>query len=157
MAEPIPQKPSALDESKKDTVRINLPPVTSKSTTGVPANPPTVKIRPASAPVSPEEEAKQETAVMGRPAAPAAPKSDTSRVAVPAAKPSAPEVPRPTVKLRREDDAPVAATVAPATKAAPTMAPVVAAAPSGADTGLAMTAMLVSLITLAYLAVVALG
>lgn len=157
MAEPIPQQSPKSDESKKDTVRINLPPGTSRNATGAPLSPPTVKLRPASGPRSPQEEAKQETAVMGRPLAPAQPKSDTSRVTVTAARPSMPEVPRPTVRLRRDDEAPatVAATAAPTMKA--TLAPVVAAAPSGGDTGLAVAAMAVSLITLAYLAVVALG
>jgi len=155
MADRIPQQPTPSDESKKDTVRINLPPGVGKGT--APGSPPTVKLRPAGAPVSPAEEAKQETAVMGRPVAAPQSKSDTSRVAVPAAKPSVPETPRPTVKLRREEPVPAAPSVAvvPVAAAAPVVAPV--AAPSGLDTGLALAAMAVSVLVLAYLALVALG
>ncbi len=153
MADQIPQQPSPSDESKKDTVRINLPPGIGKPAAA--GSPPTVKLRPAGAPVSAAEEAKQETAVMGRPMAAPQQKSDTSRVTVPAAKPSVPETPRPTVKLRREEPVPTAPTAAPAAAAVPVVTPV--AAPSGADTGLAVAAMVVSVIVLAYLAVVAFG
>ena len=64
--------------------------------------PPPPKPKAPGPAVNPEEEAKKETAVMGRPAEAPKPKKDTSRVQVTAAKPATPEAPRPTVKLRRE-------------------------------------------------------
>lgn len=134
-------------DSKKDTVRINLPAgVTGRA--GAPASSGSATQR-----VKAEDEAKKETAVMGSPVPGA--KKDTSRVQVAAAKPSTPEMPRPTVRLRREET-PTPATVAP-TMSAPVMAPVVAAAPSGAEVGLAVGAMVLSVAVLVYLAVVALG
>ena len=142
MAEDRPeQQPRPEEESKKDTVRINLPP----GMTGRPGAP-AVKIKPG-----PEDESKTETAVMGKPAATPKPKADTSRVEVAAAKPTIPEMPRPTVKLRQaETVAPVTAvTAAPARPAEP------AAVVSGGIPGLAIAAMVLSLLVLAYLFVLA--
>ncbi|MCX7886233.1 MAG: hypothetical protein N3B01_03105 [Verrucomicrobiae bacterium] len=87
-------------ESKKDTVRINLPP----------------GVQPAAAkPVAASEQAKKETAMMGMPSEP---KKDTSRVAVPTAKPAGTDVPRPTVRLRREPiPTPAGVTATPTTAA----------------------------------------
>jgi translation initiation factor IF-2 len=109
------------------------------------------------APAVPEDEAKKETAVMGMPVTTPKPKKDTSRVQVTAAKPAVPEMPRPTVKLKREEPAaaPAAAATAPAAAVAPGRA--MAAAPSGADTGLAIGALVLSLAVLGYLASVALS
>jgi len=74
-------------ESKKDTVRINLPagatPAGGKRDTSAMATDP----------------AKKETAMMGMPSQP---KKETSRVAVPTTKPPMTDMPRPTVRLRRE-------------------------------------------------------
>jgi hypothetical protein len=129
------------DESKKDTVRINLPPgLAGKAAAPATGMAPTVKLRPSPAPAAaPEEEAKKETAVMGMPVAVPQPKKDTSRVAVPAAKPAGPvaakpavpEVPRPTVKLKREE-----APVAPPPPAAKPVEPVPAPQPAGAQTSI---------------------
>jgi hypothetical protein len=144
MAEDRPeQQPRPEEESKKDTVRINLPP----GMTGRPGAP-AVKIKPG-----PEDEAKKETAVMGKPAATPKPKADTSRVEVAAAKPTVPEMPRPTVKLRQAD------TVAPvtATTAAPARPAAQAVAVSGGNPGMTVAAMVLSILVLAYLAVLALG
>ena len=136
------------EESKKDTVRINLPVgVGGRSGTPVPPGPPTQKLKP-------EQEAKKETAVMGAPVPVA--KKDTSRVQVAAAKPTAPEMPRPTVRLRREETAAAGAT-APAAPVAAAAGPVMATSASGADIGLAIGAMVLSIGVLVYLAVVALG
>ncbi|MBM3860922.1 MAG: hypothetical protein FJ395_14920 [Verrucomicrobia bacterium] len=73
------------EESKKDTVRINLPAGTQ------PAKRDTAAMS--------ADQTKKETAMMGMPGDP---KKDTSRVAVPSAKPAMPDMPRPTVRLRRE-------------------------------------------------------
>ena len=73
------------NESKKDTVRINLPPgMTTPSSK-----------RDTSA--MGVDQTKKETAMMGMPSEA---KKETSRVAVPAAKPVASDMPRPTVRLR---------------------------------------------------------
>jgi hypothetical protein len=141
------------DESKKDTVRINLPP--GLIGRGAPT-PPSTKTKPITPVPAPEDEAKKETAVMGKPVTAPKPKSDTSRVQVPGAKPTVPETPRPTVKLRREVEAPVAAPAAPAAAPLqPVMAP--AAAPSGADAVLAVGAMVLSIAVLVYLAMLSMG
>lgn len=143
MADPRPME----DESKKDTVRINLPAGgPARAATPVPPGPPTQKLKP-------EGDPKKDTAVMGTPAP--QPKRDTSRVQVAAAKPTAPETPRPTVRLRREESAAPSAIVAPS--AAPAPAPVIALKPSGAEVSLAVGAMVLSIAVLAYLASVALG
>ena len=137
------------EESKKDTVRINLPVgVTGRSGGSIPPGPPTQKLKP-------EQEAKKETAVMGAPV-PAA-KKDTSRVQVAAAKPSAPEMPRPTVRLRREESAPSAPAAAPVAPVAVAHGPAVATAASGADIVLAIGAMLLSIGVLVYLVIVVRG
>jgi hypothetical protein len=144
------------DESKKDTVRINLPPgLAGKTAAPAAGGPSTVKLKPAAAPPT-EDEAKKETAVMGRPAETPKPKSDTSRVQVAGAKAGAPpETPRPTVKLKQAEP-PVAAK-----PAAPTPAPAQAAAPaaggeiSGALAGLSLAAMVMAIATAVYLAMLA--
>jgi len=169
------------EESKKDTVRINLPPgLTARGAppppTAVPPPPP--KPRAPGPPVNPEEEAKKETAVMGRPTEAPKPKKDTSRVQVTAAKPAAPEAPRPAVKLRREEEGvvppapappppgipvpaapPAAAPTAPGLKPPPTgrvippPRPVAAAAgPTAVDLVLSMLALVLSLAVAGYLA-----
>jgi hypothetical protein len=139
------------EESKKDTVRINLPTgVAGRPGTPVPPGPPTQKLKP-------EQDAKKETAVMGAPA-PAA-KKDTSRVQVAAAKPSTPDMPRPTVRLRREEGS-TQATSAPTAPAAAPMAPVAVVAaegPGGAAVGLSVGAMLFSVAVVVYLAMVAMS
>ena len=136
------------EESKKDTVRINLPTnAPGRTGTPVPPGPPTQRLKT-------EEEAKKETAVMG--ASASGSKKDTSRVQVAAAKPSTPEMPRPTVRLRRDEGPTGPATVAPASVSmAP--APATAAAATGAEVGLAVGAMVLSIAVLVYLAVVAMG
>jgi hypothetical protein len=110
-------------ESKKDTVRINLPP----SMTPPSAKPKTEEqakhdtsamaiddqAKRATAPVG-VDQTKKETAMMGMPSEA---KKETSRVAVPTAKTAMSDMPRPTVRLRRE---PIPAT--PATAAATTTA-----------------------------------
>jgi outer membrane biosynthesis protein TonB len=151
------------EESKKDTVRINLPPgITGRSSSVTP--PPSAPVqRPPSTPTNPEEEAKKETSVMGRPTEAPKPKKDTSRVQVAAAKPITAETPRPTVKLRREDEAPVpaapaATAAAPAGKAArPAAAPAAAATPGGLEMGLSLAALVLSIAVAGYLAFVAFG
>jgi outer membrane biosynthesis protein TonB len=150
---PEPVKPE--EESKKDTVRINLPPgLTGRASPTGPTSAPPAKPKPVTPPDSPEDEAKRETAVMGKPAVTPKPKSDTSRVQVASAKPAVPETPRPSVKLRREPEAVAGAMAAAGPAAQPAMA---AAAPSGAETGLAVAAMILSVAVLAYLAVLAMG
>jgi hypothetical protein len=83
------------DESKKDTVRINLPPGLMTPGSKPKAEDPSKRETSAMGP----DQAKKETAMMGMPAEA---KKETSRVAVPAAKPPASDMPRPTVRLRRE-------------------------------------------------------
>ena len=156
MADEKPPQPSPDEESKKDTVRINLPPgLTGRSTTPTPAGAPPARPIPAGPPATPEDESKKETAVMGTPVAAPKPKKDTSRVQVSAAKPAVPEMPRPTVKLKR-DEAPAA--VSPTVAAtAPAARPAAVAAPSGADAGLAFVAIVLSLAVLGYLAFLVYG
>jgi hypothetical protein len=140
------------DESKKDTVRINLPPgLTGKTAAPAPGGPATVKLKPAA---SGEDEAKKETAVMGKPAETPKPKSDTSRVQVSSAKPGVPETPRPTVKLKQPEAAPAAR---PATTAAAPAAAAAAAEPSGALAGLSLAAMVLAVVVAAYLGMLAFG
>jgi hypothetical protein len=160
MADEKPQIPPP-DESKKDTVRINLPAGLAGKATAAPAGvTPTVKLRPSPAPGAPPDEAKKETAVMGAPVTPPKPKKDTSRVEVPAAKPTVPEVPRPTVKLKREE-APVemptvasapAPTVAPTTMSSAGPSPIMMkSGPSAIDVVLSVVAMIASLAVVGYL------
>jgi hypothetical protein len=174
-----PDQIQRAEESKKDTVRINLPPgLTGRgappSPSAVPPPPPKPKA-PGPA-VNPEEEAKKETAVMGRPAEAPKPKKDTSRVQVTAAKPATPEAPRPTVKLRREDEgappapapgaAPAAASTTPGLKPPPTtravpgpkpVAAAMAGGPSGFDVVLSLVALVLSLAVAGYLAFLTFG
>jgi hypothetical protein len=188
---PMPPKD---EESKKDTVRINLPPsVTGKppqkpgSATQpvggsdvtqplVPPGPPPARpvmpdvtqpitppgtTQPLAAPGAPSDEAKKETAIMGKPPATAVPKADTSRVTVSSStSPTvAPESPRPTVKLRRETEVPAAAT-APAPETAPAPkppGPSTSVVTSGVDAGLALAAMVLSLAVVGYLAYLVFG
>ncbi|MGA2139552.1 MAG: hypothetical protein ABSH14_11875 [Verrucomicrobiia bacterium] len=169
-----PDQIQRAEESKKDTVRINLPPgLTGRgappSPSAVPPPPP--KPKAPGPPVNPEEEAKKETAVMGRPAEAPKPKKDTSRVQVTAAKPATPEAPRPTVKLRREDEGvpptpvPAAASTTPGLKPPPTTRAVpgprpvaaMAGAPSGLEIVLSLVALVLSLAVAGYLAFITFG
>jgi len=119
------------DESKKDTVRINLPaipgqPARTPAVPGVPQVPrPTVQIpSPTDLPGQPvvasaptgaaASDVKKETAMMNLPPAQ---KKETAPVMT-AAKPIAPDMPRPTVRLRREPGV-----GAPAAGAAPAATP----------------------------------
>ena len=163
------------EESKKDTVRINLPPgLTGRGgpgagAPGAGAAPPSPMAKPKvpGAPGSPEDEAKRETSVMARPAEAPKPKKDTSRVQVVAAKPITTGGARPTIKLQHEDEAPAAAEPAAAVmpggpsakgaKPAARPAPVGAGAPSGAEASLSLVAMVLSLAVVGYLAYIALG
>jgi hypothetical protein len=153
MADETPQRPA--EELKKDTVRINLPPgLTGRSATPSITPPtPAPSNRPPATPASPEEEAKKETAVMGRPAEAPKPKKDTSRVQVTAAKPVAPESPRPTVKLRQ--DAAPAPAAAGTSAAAPAAAPAMAGASDGGGGALSLVAMVLSIAVAGYLAFLA--
>jgi hypothetical protein len=110
MAEPI-KIPE--EDSKKDTVRINLPPA-------VPNRAPTPAAKHDTSRINTADEAKKETAMMGgsfpseastdknqtmlmgTPIPSSDAKKETSRVTVPSSKPTVPEMPRPTVRLRRE-------------------------------------------------------
>jgi len=135
MAEEKPvQQPKPEEESKKDTVRINLPP-------GMTDRPPvpTVKIKTGS-------EDGMKTGVAKTPSVP------NPKVEVAAAKPTIPEMPRPTVKLR-QPDAPVSvpATTAPVRAATPVVME------CGGNSGMIVAAMALSILVLAYLAVLALG
>jgi len=158
MADEIQGRPP--EESKKDTVRINLPPGLAGrgAPPAGPTPPPGAKIIPTPAPTtsSPEEEAKKETAVLGRPVEAPKPKKDTSRVQVVAARPSSPSV-----KLRRDEPAPAAPAAATAVASAPSAPPpspvMMASAPSGAETGLALAAMVLSIAVAGYLAWIAFG
>ncbi len=156
MADEIQGRPA--EESKKDTVRINLPPGLAgrgPAPSG-PLPPPGSKIVPTPAPAaSPEEEAKKETAVLGRPVEAPKPKKDTSRVQVVAARPTSPGV-----KLRRDEPVP-AAPAAAAPAAAPTAQAhsqvMMAAGPSGGDVGLSVVAMVLSIVVAGYLAWIVFG
>jgi hypothetical protein len=159
------------EESKKDTVRINLPPgLTGRGGSGAGAPgagappSPTAKPKAPGSPASPEDEAKRETSVMARPTEAPKPKKDTSRVQVVAAKPITAGGARPTIKLQHEEQAPAAPEPAAAAgpsgkgaKPAATPAPAGAGAPSGAESGLSLVAMVLSLAVVGYLAYIALG
>ena len=167
------------EESKKDTVRINLPP----------------GMTPPNGKPKPEEKAKRDTSAMGGDQAkketammgmPAEAKKETSRVAVPATKPATSDMPRPTVRLRREPIPGVPAgaattttaaraqvpemprptvklkveeaasvtdeTTAPSTRVPSTPAPVtIEAGPGGLDIGLSLLAAAASVAVLGYL------
>jgi hypothetical protein len=159
-----PKRPE--EESKKDTVRINLPPgLTGRGAPGSGAPPPAARPKPQGTPVSPEEEAKKETAVMPRPVEAPKPKKDTSRVQVVAAKPITADAGRPLVKLRREDEAapeaaaPAPGAAAPAGKGAkPAPAHVYAGgAPSATESILSIAAIVLSVAVAGYLAYIAFG
>jgi outer membrane biosynthesis protein TonB len=164
MADENAEQNKPQEESKKDTVRINLPPgLTGRggppSTTPPPAAKPQTP-RPAG---TPEEEAKKETAVMSRPAEVPRPKKDTSRVQVVAAKPIVAGADRPSIKLHREEEAaPAPAAAAPGAaapgKGAKPAKPVAAgAALSGADAAMSIVAMVLSVVLAGYLAYIAFG
>jgi len=168
MADEIPEQNRPAEESKKDTVRINLPPgITGRGAPGTGAPPPSPMAKPKvpGSLGSPEDEAKRETSVMARPTEAPKPKKDTSRVQVVAAKPITADTARPPVKLRREDDAPPApesagpAGAAQAGKGAkPAPRPVsVGGAPSGAEAGLSIVAIVLTLAVAGYLAYIAFG
>ncbi|MGD1019121.1 MAG: hypothetical protein ABSA12_07355 [Verrucomicrobiia bacterium] len=167
MADEHPEQKRPEEESKKDTVRINLPPgLTGRGGPSTGAPPPIAKPKAPGAPANPEEEAKKETAVMSRPTEAPKPKKDTSRVQVVAAKPITADSPRPTIKLQREDGAPPAPEAAaatpgagPAGKAVKPVRPVSvgAGAPSGVEAALSIVAIVLSLAVAGYLAYIAFG
>ena len=153
MADETPQRPA--EESKKDTVRINLPPgLTGRGAPPSITPSPAPSLRPSGPPASPEEEAKKETSVMGRPAEAPKPKKDTSRVQVTAAKPATPESPRPTVKLQREA-APAPAAAAAGIPAPARAAPAMAGASDVGGGPLSLVAMVLSIAVAGYLAFLA--
>jgi hypothetical protein len=163
MADEIPEQKRPEEESKKDTVRINLPPgLTGRGAPGTGAAPPSPMAKPKvpGSPSSPEEEAKKETAVLGRPTGAPRPKKDTSRVQVVAAKPITADS-RPPVKLIRENEPSAAPESAgPAGPVAgkgakPAPRPASVGAPSGADAGLSIAAMVLALAVAGYLAYIA--
>lgn len=142
MAEPIITPD---DESKKDTVRINLPPnAASRLPSPLPkavseqAKHDTAPVGSDQAkketsmmgmpPAAGDSQAKKQTMLMGSPIPPSEAKKETSRVAVPSVKPAVPEMPRPTVRLRRDAPSspasPQPAAPAPASGVAPATAPV---------------------------------
>ena len=159
-----PKRPE--EESKKDTVRINLPPgLTGRGGPGSGAPPSAAKPKPPGTPVSSEEEAKKETTVMPRPTEAPKPKKDTSRVQVVSAKPIGTDAGRPAVKLRREDEAvpePSGPAVAgtPAGKAAvrgPSPAYAAAGAPGTGESAMSVVAIILSVAVAGYLAYIAFG
>jgi hypothetical protein len=157
MADEIPEQIRPEEDAKKDTVRINLPPgLTGRSSSPIGA--PAGKPGPPGVPI---DESKRTTAIMGRSAETPKPKQDTSRVQVAAAKPGTPETPRPSVKLRQDEavpaPAPAPATAKTTTTPAARTAPAAAAAPSGAETGLSLLAIVLSIAVAAYLAMLAFG
>ena len=157
MADEKPQQNASEDESKKDTVRINLPAGLAGRPAAAPAptGPATVKLKPAPPVPAPEEESKKETAVMGKPTTAPKPKSDTSRVQVAGAKPGTPEMPRPTVKLRQPEAPAPSGAPAAAAPVTPVAVPMGVAEPSGAQAGLALGAMVFSIAVAVYLAMLA--
>jgi hypothetical protein len=162
MADEIPEQKRPEEESKKDTVRINLPPgLTGRGTPGPGGAPsPMAKPKVPGSPGSPEDEAKRETSVMSRPTEAPKPKKDTSRVQVVAAKPITADGTRPPVKLVRDEPAaaPEAATAATTAKGAkPAPRPAAVGAPSGAEAGLSIFAMILSLAVAGFLAYIAFG
>src|SRR5258707_923621 len=113
MADEIPEQNKPQEESKKDTVRINLPPGLAGRGGAPSVTPPaSVPLRPTAPSANPADEAKKETAVMGRPVEAPKPKKDTARVQVSPAKPAATEA-RPALKLRQEEEATPAPAVTP--------------------------------------------
>lgn len=153
MADEIPEQSRPAEESKKDTVRINLPPGLAGrgAAPSGPMPPPGSKIVPSPGPsTSPEEEAKKETAVLGRPVEAPKPKKDTSRVQVVAARSAVPEAQRPAVKLRRDEPAPASATAT--ASAGPAAMHTMVSVPSGGDVGLSVVAMVLSIGVAGYLA-----
>jgi len=160
MADEIPEQNKPQEESKKDTVRINLPPGLAGRGGAPSVTPPAgVPLRPTPPSANPADEAKKETAVMGRPVEAPKPKKDTSRVQVSPAKPAMPEA-RPALKLRPEEEAtpaPAAASAsATAGKApAPARAPAMAYASDGPSAGLSLAAMVLSIAVAGFLAFVA--
>src|ERR1043166_4433076 len=95
MADEKPPQPTPDEESKKDTVRINLPPgLTGRSPAPAPVGAPAAKPKPTGPPPAPEDESKRTTAVLGTPVATPKPKKDTSRLQVSAAQTAVPEMPR---------------------------------------------------------------
>jgi hypothetical protein len=160
MADQDPEQTRPEEESKKDTVRINLPHGLAGrgSAPSVPTAAPAPKPTAAVPAFGPEEEAKKETAIMGRPAEVPKPKQETSRVQVAASKPAVPETPRPTVKLRQEEAIPAPAPAAAKTPGAAAPASRAAtAAPSGAAVALSLAAVVLSIVMAAYLAMLAFG
>jgi hypothetical protein len=150
MADEIPEQSRPAEESKKDTVRINLPPGLAGrgAVPSGPMPPPGAKIVPSPGPAgSPEEEAKKETAVLGRPVEAPRPKKDTSRVQVVAARPAGPDAQRPAVKLRHDEPAPASATAM-----APSSVRTTVVVPSGGGAGLSVVAMVLSIGVAGYLA-----
>jgi len=140
------------EDSKKDTVRINLPPVTHIGT-APPGGPATVKLSlsPTGGPIQTPEE-KEATAIIGKTPPIARVKADTSQVDMGVGKRPVAPTPRPTVKLRREPE-PVAA--APAVDAtASVAAPGVVSESGDSENGLAIAAMALALVVMAYLAYV---
>ena len=160
-----PRRPE--EESKKDTVRINLPPgLTGRGAPGSGAPPPAAKPKPPGVPVNPEEEAKKETAVLPRPVEAPRPKKDTSRVQVVAAKPITADASRPAVKLRREEEAAqepsgaasAGAAAGKAARSGPSPAYVAAGAPGAAEQpALSVVAIVLSIAVAGYLAYIAFG
>jgi hypothetical protein len=161
MADEIPEQKRPEEESKKDTVRINLPPgIAGRGTPGPGGAPPAAKPKLPGSPASPEDEAKRETSVMSRPTEAPKPKKDTSRVQVVAAKPITADGTRPPVKLVRDEPspAPEVAAAAPAAKGAkPAPRPPAVGAPSGAEAGLSVFAMVLSIAVAGYLAYIVFG
>jgi hypothetical protein len=158
-----PNRPA--EESKKDTVRINLPPgLTGRGAPGTGAPSPMAKPKPQGTPIVPEEEAKKETSVMPRPVEAPKPKKDTSRVQVVAAKPITAEAARPSIKLHHEA-APGAEAVGTAPAAGPAgkggqPAPrsVAAGGPASAmESMLSVVALVLSIAVAGYLAYIAFG
>ena len=160
MADQNPEQTRPEEESKKDTVRINLPHGLAgrSSAPGVPTGAPGSKSIPAVPTIGSEEEAKKETAILGRPAEVPKPKQETSRVQVAASKPAVPETPRPTVKLRQEEAIPAPApAAAKGPVAAASHSRPATATPSGAAVGLSLVALVLSIVMAAYLAMLAFG
>jgi hypothetical protein len=160
MADETPQQTSPQEESKKDTVRINLPPGVGGRTgappPGSPTNSATTRLKPAGATGSTDDEAKKETSVMGMPVTAPKPKKDTSRVQVATAKPGPPEPSRPIMRLKQEErPLPPTPVSAPAAPGSPASAHAAAAVTSAADAGLAIGAIVLSVAVLVYLTMVA--